>query len=215
MDDTQKNKMEKHLEFIQGVINRHNSNSFMLKGWTITITAAIFALAGTVKEPDIMLIALMPTFLFWGLDAFYLSNERCFVDLYNAVAEGSFKLPKTNMFKKEFIKDSGDIETDIIPDYNMNFKRFKIWKDNHWLNVVKSKTIFWFYVPLAVITILMMVLFTNLNTSSDKPLDVNATIKSSELDLKVTTEPPTIINNVYPLINPEDTELSTNEESTE
>ncbi len=43
----------KHLEFIQGVINRHNSNSFMIKGWTITITAALYALAGTLKEPSL------------------------------------------------------------------------------------------------------------------------------------------------------------------
>ncbi len=35
----------KHLEFIQIVISRMNSNSFLIKGWTITLMSALFALA--------------------------------------------------------------------------------------------------------------------------------------------------------------------------
>jgi hypothetical protein len=34
----------KHLEFIQGVITRMNANSFQIKGWSVTITAALLAL---------------------------------------------------------------------------------------------------------------------------------------------------------------------------
>ena len=36
----------KHLELVQGVINRMAGNSFMLKGWAVTLVAGIFALAG-------------------------------------------------------------------------------------------------------------------------------------------------------------------------
>lgn len=78
---------EKHLEFIQDVINRHNSNSFKIKGWSITITAAIFALTGTIKEPYLCFIALGPTIMFWILDSMFLANERCFVSLYSCVAQ--------------------------------------------------------------------------------------------------------------------------------
>ena len=35
----------KHLEFIQNVITRMNSNSFLIKGWAITLVSALFALA--------------------------------------------------------------------------------------------------------------------------------------------------------------------------
>jgi hypothetical protein len=35
----------KHLEFIQQAINRMASNLFLLKGWTVTLIAAMFALA--------------------------------------------------------------------------------------------------------------------------------------------------------------------------
>ena len=35
----------KHLEFIQAAINRMAGNLFMLKGWSVTLIAALFALA--------------------------------------------------------------------------------------------------------------------------------------------------------------------------
>ena len=38
-------KKLKHLEFIQQAINRMASNLFLLKGWTVTLIAAMFALA--------------------------------------------------------------------------------------------------------------------------------------------------------------------------
>jgi len=193
--------MEKHLEFLQGVINRHNSNSFMLKGWTITITAALFALAGTVKEPNIVFIALSPILMFWGLDAFYLSNERCFVDLFNAVAKGSYKLPKKKLFKSRQNDDSIEFETGLISNFDMNFKKFKVWKNNRWFQVLWSKTILWFYFSMLLITIIIMALFIKLKIQDSKTIDINATLKSNELEMNVNAEPPTIINNVYPLVN--------------
>lgn len=36
---------QKHLEFLQGAINRMAGNLFLLKGWTITLIAALFALS--------------------------------------------------------------------------------------------------------------------------------------------------------------------------
>jgi len=35
----------KHLEFIQGVINRLSTNSFLLKGWSVVLVSALFALS--------------------------------------------------------------------------------------------------------------------------------------------------------------------------
>ena len=34
----------KHLEFIQTTINRMAGNSFLLKGWTVTLTGGLLAL---------------------------------------------------------------------------------------------------------------------------------------------------------------------------
>ena len=119
-----KNEMEKHLEFIQNIINRHNSNSFMLKGWAVTISSALFAIAGTVKEPLIVLVALAPIGIFWGLDSFYLSNERCFIDLYKAVSKGTYTIPTIKIFKKDFKSEMKEIESGKIGSYEMDFKKF-------------------------------------------------------------------------------------------
>jgi hypothetical protein len=50
-------KKLKHLEFIQGVISRMASNLFLLKGWTITLIAALFALAAKDSKPGYALLA--------------------------------------------------------------------------------------------------------------------------------------------------------------
>jgi hypothetical protein len=42
----------KHLEMIQGVINRMARNLFFLKGWTTTLIAALFALAAKDANPS-------------------------------------------------------------------------------------------------------------------------------------------------------------------
>jgi len=41
----------KHLEMIQGIINRMAGNFFLLKGWCITLISALFALAANNSNP--------------------------------------------------------------------------------------------------------------------------------------------------------------------
>ena len=53
INEAEVEKMEKklkHLELVQGVISRMANNSFMLKGWAVTLVAGIFVLAG--KDTD-------------------------------------------------------------------------------------------------------------------------------------------------------------------
>ena len=73
----------KHLELIQGVITRMAGNSFLLKGWTVTIAAALFALAAAKSDQRLAILALFPTLSFWGLDAYYLRQEKLFRKLYD------------------------------------------------------------------------------------------------------------------------------------
>ena len=81
-------KIVKHLEMIQGVINRMAHNSFLLKGWTVTLVAASFWL--TARFDDICpwtigIGVFLLVLLFWGLDGYYLWQERLFRRLYNVV----------------------------------------------------------------------------------------------------------------------------------
>lgn len=76
----------KHLEFIQAVIARLSTHSFLFKGWALTISTALLGLGAVRNEVALFEIALFATVLFWGLDGYYLWLERCFVDLYKLVA---------------------------------------------------------------------------------------------------------------------------------
>ena len=79
----------KHLELLQAVISRMASNSFALKGWSVTVTAALLGLATKDSNPRFAIIALYPALAFWGLDAYYLRQERRFRALYDAVRSDS------------------------------------------------------------------------------------------------------------------------------
>ena len=79
----------KHLDFIQGVINRMAGNSFALKGWAVTLIAGIFVLAGKDTDKMYFLVAYIPILVFWGLDSFYLLQERLYRALYNKVRKMS------------------------------------------------------------------------------------------------------------------------------
>ncbi|MFL6261646.1 MAG: hypothetical protein ACJ76Y_18270 [Thermoanaerobaculia bacterium] len=72
----------KHLDLLQGVISRMASNSFLLKGWSVTLASALFGLSAKDAEPKLALLALLPILVFWGLDAYYLGYERQFRVLY-------------------------------------------------------------------------------------------------------------------------------------
>ncbi len=86
MSDASEDK-RKHLELIQGVINRMASNSSSMKGWAITLVAALFALSAQDAERRYVYIALLPAFAFWMLDAYYLQQEKLFRKLYDKVRQ--------------------------------------------------------------------------------------------------------------------------------
>lgn len=73
----------KHLEFIQNIITRMNTNSFQIKGMAVAIISALLAIYAAEKNPDFVLITIFPLVLFWFLDAYYLTQERKFRGLYN------------------------------------------------------------------------------------------------------------------------------------
>ena len=75
----------KHLELIQGVINRMASNSFFLKGWCVTLVSAVLALSAKDADRRFALLAYYPVLMFWILDGYFLRQERLFRKLYDKV----------------------------------------------------------------------------------------------------------------------------------
>jgi hypothetical protein len=83
-----------HLSLLQGVINRLAGNSFALKGWSVTLVSALLAL--NVAETDVRLvaIALLPALTFWGLDGYFLAQERLFRGLYGKLIDSELPSDK-------------------------------------------------------------------------------------------------------------------------
>jgi hypothetical protein len=129
-------KKQKHLEFIQQAVNRMAANLFLLKGWTVTLIAALFALAAKETKDVYFLIAYFPAFMFWILDGYFLSQERRFRSLYDHVR--------------------GLHENQI--DFSMDTQPFKDIPRNRWPNAMLSRTLLIYYGTLMVIMILMMLL---------------------------------------------------------
>lgn len=75
----------KHLELIQGIINRLSTNSFLLKGWSVVLVSALFALAAPDSRPAFVYLAYFPAIIFWGLDGYFLWQERLYRALYDHV----------------------------------------------------------------------------------------------------------------------------------
>ncbi|MEW5964615.1 MAG: hypothetical protein AB1749_13760 [Pseudomonadota bacterium] len=80
-----------HLAMIQAVIARMASNSFTLKTLTVTLSAGVIALLGSVKTPSVLypLAAIGPVLIFGWMDAMYLRLERLYRRLYDDVRRGA------------------------------------------------------------------------------------------------------------------------------
>jgi len=65
----------RHLEMLQVVISRMAANSYILKGWTVTIVAGNFILSSTDSSWELFFITYLPILFFWSLDSFYLLQE--------------------------------------------------------------------------------------------------------------------------------------------
>ena len=79
--------VQSHVEMLQGVIQRMSENSRSCKLWSITALSAVLFLAARTGVPWYTLIALVPLFLFFLLDVYYLSLERRFRGSYESMLE--------------------------------------------------------------------------------------------------------------------------------
>lgn len=126
-----------HLEMIQGVVNRFSHNSFLLKGWTVVLVSAMFALAARDTNPWFVYLAYLPGAAFWCLDAYYLNQERRFRALYDHVRV----LPDSRI------------------DYSMDVKQAEV-SALTWGSALVSKTLLAFHG--AVLATIVFVMFLTL-----------------------------------------------------
>ena len=135
MDDQQ----IKHLEFIQNVIERMARNFFTIKSWAITLVSAILVLAVTSNSSCLyLLVALIPTLTFWGLDGYYLKQEILFRKLYDSVR-------------------TTQVENESLERFSMSTKQHES-DVSSWWKTCWSQTIRWLYGPISLIIIAIIIL---------------------------------------------------------
>lgn len=71
----------KRQEILQSIIARMAQNSFTIKGWAVTVITALLAFSSKDTDRWLAICALYPVVAFWGLDAYYLMQERLFREL--------------------------------------------------------------------------------------------------------------------------------------
>ena len=130
--------LHKEIDLIQNCINRMAKNSFMLKGWTISLIAVVLALTADRLDPLFLFCSIfVPVLCFWYLDAFFLRTEK----MYRKMYEWVLKARK---------------EENLEYQYDLNPNRFKD-KVESQCRVMFSKTLRVFYgVPLLVILFVIL-----------------------------------------------------------
>lgn len=127
----------KHLEFIQNIITRMNTNSFQIKGMSVTITSALLALSANDFNFLYCAIVYFSLFIFWGLDAYYLSQEKGYRELYNRVK---------------------NYKVDEI-DFDLKLNKSDLENKNSWQYTLTNKTILWLYLLQGIISLVIIMIF--------------------------------------------------------
>ena len=99
------NNKLKHLDYIHNTINKMSTNSFLIKGWAITIVSALFIFSDNKMNERILAIAVLSMIVFWYLNGYFLHQERKFRALYDKVRILSESQIDFSMSTKEFKKN--------------------------------------------------------------------------------------------------------------
>jgi hypothetical protein len=136
-----KEEKRQHLEFLQSVITRMNTNSFQIKGLAITLVTALMAIYASNPKVIFIYLGIPPTIVFWFLDTYYLQQERKFRGVYNDVAG---------------IKSLHEVK-----DYEMPINKY-VGNGFSFLEVFISKTIVWIYLPIIILLVTTGLLIMNI-----------------------------------------------------
>ncbi|WP_421243418.1 hypothetical protein [Aeromonas enteropelogenes] len=132
-----------HLGFIQNIILRMAGNSFAIKGWSISLTAAIIAAGIALKSLMVIFLACIPVLFFIYLDSYFFLQEKNFRNLYNIVRVNEFD--KNNPF-------------DLTPPENISSLKI-----TERLVRLGDKAVYPIYISQIVVIVLTLVIMAKFN----------------------------------------------------
>lgn len=90
-------EIQKEIDLVQDCIKRMSNNSFLIKGWTITLVVAVIGIfSQNISNNILFRILALIIVSFWSLDSFYLYVERSYREIYKWII---VERPKGNMDK--------------------------------------------------------------------------------------------------------------------
>lgn len=128
--------LHKEIDLIQDRITRMLNSSFLVKGWTLTITGIVFAISIKEKYAFLVLLGLFTIIvMFWSLDTFFLRTEKKYKAMYEDVVRKRLQEPP----------DLSDLYSLDKDKYDFKVKSF--------LKIMFSKTMLSFYGVICAVTL--------------------------------------------------------------
>lgn len=135
-------EVHKEIDLIQSCITRMAQNSFMIKGWFVSLYAVILALLPEKVNIFLLCTALVAVnLIFWYLDGFFLRTEKVYKKIYDWVLKVRPQNSRKLLYQLDPMAFKGKIE-----------ETESVW------SVMWSKTLLWFYlIPLIFVIIVLSV----------------------------------------------------------
>ena len=113
------------------------NNSFLLKGWSVVLVSALFALAAKDSVKSFIYLSYFPALAFWILDGYFLWQEKLYRALYD-------KVRKMSESEIDFSMDTSSVVQEI----------------DSWCRVTFYKTLRIFYgTIMGTILVVMLIMF--------------------------------------------------------
>ncbi len=180
MNQTDKQNLHKEIDLIQGCIKRMANNSFLLKGWAISLVAVVLALSEKNISPYFLgLVVLVPLISFWYLDAFFLYTEKLFRKMYEWVIAERPKSNNERMYDLNPHRFATDLKVKkrnkISQQMEDTDKNETVW------TVMCSITLRCFYlIPIALVVFVLVFLFISQHYKTPfEKISTRATLSST------------------------------------
>ena len=132
-----------HLKMIQRAIERMAQNSFLLRGWSVTLATGLLAVAVAKEKQVFAFLALLPIIALWGLDAFYLRQERLFRGLHDEL-------------RQELENNGSRFGSETEATFSMDTRNVK--NVHSWFKTLFAKVVIGLHGPLLVVVIAVALL---------------------------------------------------------
>ena len=163
MENLDKSKvLEKEIDLIQSCINRMAHNSFIVKGWMISVLAVLLGLLSKTFNVTILsIVCIIVSMCFWYLDGFFLRLERLYRWKYEWII-------KNRMSRNEYYYDLNPYNDKMWLDERKKSKKKKH-SNNKIINQIKimleiikvmfSSTLWVIYIPFVIFSIIILIIY--------------------------------------------------------